>query len=118
GLASSLFDFARFAVLLAWLHAHEALFQTGWFIESMATQVLVIFVIRTRGRPWRSIPNPWLATTSIAVVAVAALLPLTAVGRAFGCVRPPGTGYAISPGMTRAHRGAVGGGRRGGFRHD
>ena len=45
GPVSSLFDFATFALLLAWLRANEALFQTGWFIESMATQVLVIFVI-------------------------------------------------------------------------
>jgi len=107
GPVSSLFDFATFAVLLAWLHAHEALFQTGWFIESMATQVLVIFVIRTRGRPWRSIPSPWLATTSMAVVAIAALLPLTAVGRAFGFVRPPGTLYAIIAAMTVAYLAAV-----------
>src|SRR5262245_412179 len=77
GPVSSLFDFATFAVLLAWLHAHEALFQTGWFVESMATQVLVIFVIRTRGPPLRSVPSQWLATTSIAVVAIA------------GCFRSP-----------------------------
>jgi Mg2+-importing ATPase len=107
GPVSSLFDFATFAVLLAWLHAHEALFQTGWFVESMATQVLVIFVIRTRGRPWRSIPSPWLATTSIAVMALAALLPLTAVGRAFGFVRPPGTLYAIIAAMTVAYLATV-----------
>ena len=81
GPVSSLFDFLTFYLLLAWLDAGEKLFQTGWFVESMATQVLVIFVIRTRGRPWASLPSPWLAATSIAIVAVAALLPLTPVGR-------------------------------------
>ena len=103
GPVSSVFDFATFALLLAWLRANEALFQTGWFIESMATQVLVIFVIRTRGRPWRSIPSPWLALTSLAVVAIAALLPLTPVGREFGFVRPPGVLYAIIAVMTAAY---------------
>jgi Mg2+-importing ATPase len=103
GPVSSVFDFATFAVLLAWLHAREGLFQTGWFIESMATQVLVIFVIRTRGRPWRSLPSPWLALTSLAVVAVAALLPLTPVGRGFGFVRPPVALYGIIAAMTAAY---------------
>jgi Mg2+-importing ATPase len=103
GPVSSVFDFATFALLLAWLRAHEALFQTGWFIESMATQVLVIFVIRTRGRPWRSVPSPWLALTSLAVVAIAALLPLTPLGRQVGFVRPPGALYAIIATMTAVY---------------
>jgi Mg2+-importing ATPase len=103
GPVSSVFDFATFALLLAWLRAHEALFQTGWFIESMATQVLVVFVIRTRGRPWRSVPSPWLALTSLAVVAIAALLPLTPVGRDFGFVRPPVVLYAIIAAMTAVY---------------
>ncbi len=53
GPVSSLFDFLTFYVLLAVLHADETLFQTGWFIESLATQVLVIFVIRTRAQSAR-----------------------------------------------------------------
>ena len=51
GPVSSLFDFLTFGLLLWVFQASEALFQTGWFVESMATQVLVIFVIRTRGLP-------------------------------------------------------------------
>ena len=50
-------------------HAGEALFHTGWFIESMATQVLVIFIIRTRKNPFKSRPHPWLIACSLAVVA-------------------------------------------------
>ena len=61
GPVSSLFDFLTFAALLYLFSADEALFQTGWFIESLATQTLVIFVIRTRGTPWRSRPHPILA---------------------------------------------------------
>ena len=53
GPVSSVFDFLTFYVLLACCDAGEALFQTGWFVESLATQVLVIFVIRTRGHPCR-----------------------------------------------------------------
>jgi len=57
GLVSSLFDFLTFFVMLKVFQAHEALFHTGWFIESLATQVLVIFIIRTRKNPWKSRPN-------------------------------------------------------------
>jgi hypothetical protein len=52
--------FLTFFVLLKVFHAGESMFQTGWFIESMATQVLVIFIIRTTKNPFRSRPNGWL----------------------------------------------------------
>jgi Mg2+-importing ATPase len=116
GPVSSAFDFATFYVLLAWLHATEALFQTGWFIESMATQVLVIFVIRTRDRPWRSRPAAWLAATSLAVVAIAALLPLTRIGSQFGFVAPPLSFYAIVAAMTALYLIAVEAAKRQFFR--
>ena len=103
GPVSSLFDFAMFYVLLAWLNAQEALFQTGWFVESIATQVLVIFVIRTRGRPWSSPPGVALAATSLAVVGLAAVLPLTPIGRHFGFVAPPAELYAIVVVMTAVY---------------
>jgi Mg2+-importing ATPase len=89
GLISSLFDFLTFFVLLQVLKADAPLFQTGWFIESVATQVLVIFVIRTRGSALASRPHPLLAATSIGVVAIAMLLPFTVIGTYFGFVAPP-----------------------------
>ncbi|MGC1092177.1 MAG: magnesium-translocating P-type ATPase [Pseudolabrys sp.] len=89
GSVSSIFDFLTFGLLLWVFNATEALFQTGWFMESLATQVLVIFIIRTRGSPLRSRPNPVLAGTSIAVAAVGILLPYTAIGRWFGFVPLP-----------------------------
>jgi P-type Mg2+ transporter len=89
GSVSSIFDFLTFGLLLWVFNATETLFQTGWFMESLATQVLVIFVIRTRGSPLRSRPNPVLAGTSIAVAAVGILLPYTALGRWFGFVPLP-----------------------------
>ncbi|MCX8071817.1 MAG: magnesium-translocating P-type ATPase [Candidatus Binatia bacterium] len=77
GPISSIFDFLTFYLLLAWFAANETLFHTGWFVESMATQVLVIFVIRTRRNPFRSRPHPTLAAAAMAVVATAALLPFS-----------------------------------------
>ena len=77
GPISSLFDFLTFYLLLSLFNAHESLFRTGWFVESIATQVLVIFVIRTRRNPLRSHPNRWLVLTSVAVVITAMLLPFT-----------------------------------------
>ena len=89
GPVSSAFDFLTFYLLSALFHAGEALFRTGWFIESMTTQVLVIFVIRTRTAPWRSRPDPWLAATALGVVAVAVLLPFTPLAGVLGFVAPP-----------------------------
>ncbi len=95
GPVSSLFDFLTFYVLLAVLHADEALFQTGWFIESLATQVLVIFVIRTRRSPLASRPHPALVATSLGVLLVALALPFTALGTFFGFRPLPGGYFAI-----------------------
>ena len=68
GPVSSLFDFLTFFALLSLFGAGEAMFQTGWFIESLATQCLVIFAIRTRGVPWRSKPHPLLTTLTLGAV--------------------------------------------------
>jgi Mg2+-importing ATPase len=95
GAISSLFDFLTFYVLLVILRADEKLFQTGWFVESLCTQVLVIFIIRTRGNPFKSPPHPILAAVSIAVVAIGAVLPFTAVGGYFGFVVPPARFYLM-----------------------
>jgi Mg2+-importing ATPase len=89
GPISSLFDFATFFVLLAVLHADESLFQTGWFVESLATQVLVIFVIRTRGNPLASRPHAALVASSLAVVVAGLAIPWTSLGRYFGMQPPP-----------------------------
>jgi len=84
GPISSLFDFLTFYLLLRLFDAHESLFRTGWFVESIATQVLVIFVIRTRRNPLRSRPNGWLVATSLAVVATAMALPFTSLAPYLG----------------------------------
>lgn len=89
GPLSSVFDLLAFALLYAVLHTPAAVFQTAWFVQSMVTQVLVIFVIRTSRPAWRDRPSAWLVIASVAVVAVAALLPLLPVGAAFGFVPLP-----------------------------
>ena len=89
GPISSLFDFLTFYLLLRLFDAHESLFRTGWFVESIATQVLVIFVIRTRRNPLRSHPNGWLVATSLAVVATAMALPFTPLAPYLGFMPLP-----------------------------
>jgi Mg2+-importing ATPase len=89
GPISSLYDFLTFFVLLAVFHATEPLFQTGWFVESLATQTLVIFVIRTAGNPFRSRPSRALTLTTLTVVLVGMLLPVTPLAGALGFVPLP-----------------------------
>ena len=103
GPVSSLFDFLTFYVLLAVLHADETLFQTGWFIESLATQVLVIFVIRTRRNPLASRPHPALVVTSLAIVVAAIALPFTGLGGYFGFRPPPAEFFVILAVLTVAY---------------
>jgi Mg2+-importing ATPase len=89
GPISSIYDFLTFGVLLGVFHAGEALFHTGWFVESLATQVLVIFVIRTAGNPLASRPSVALAGTTLAAVVAGALLPFTPFAEMLGFVRLP-----------------------------
>ena len=99
GPVSSIFDFLTFYIMLHVFHAGEKLFHTGWFIESMATQVLVIFIIRTRRNPLKSRPNRWLTLCSLLIVFLAVILPFTPLGRYFGFVPPPLSFYAILTGL-------------------
>jgi Mg2+-importing ATPase len=89
GPISSLFDFLTFYILLAVFHSSEALFHTGWFVESLATQTLVLFVIRTAGRPWSNRPSLPLASTTILIVIVGLLLPFCPLGGSLGFVPMP-----------------------------
>lgn len=86
GPVSSLFDFLTFFLMMGPLKADEAAFHTGWLVESIATQVLVIFVIRTRGNPFRSRCSPWLTVSSLGALAAAVVLPFTPAAHALGFV--------------------------------
>jgi P-type Mg2+ transporter len=89
GPISSLFDFLTFYVLLTVFGAGQGLFQTGWFIMSLASQVLVVFAIRTRRPFFRSKPHRFLLATAGSVVIVACLLPLLPIASWFEFVAPP-----------------------------
>src|ERR1700693_2023409 len=83
GPISSIYDFITFGVLLWVFHAstNESLFHTGWFVESLATQTLVVFVIRTAANPLTSRPSGPLLISVLAVVTVATVLPYTPLGK-------------------------------------
>jgi Mg2+-importing ATPase len=89
GPVSSLFDFLTFFVLLRLFHASETAFHTGWFIESLATQTLVIFSIRTAGSPFASRPSPALMLTTVGVVAFGLTLPFSPFAHWLGFVPLP-----------------------------
>jgi Mg2+-importing ATPase len=94
GPISSIFDFATFFVMLYGFNARNnaALFQTAWFVESLFTQTLVIFVIRTRAVPFfLSKPNKWLTINIAVILGLAILLPYTPLGQVFGFVPLPMT---------------------------
>jgi Mg2+-importing ATPase len=84
GPISSIYDFLTFYVLLHFFHASETLFHTGWFVESLATQTLVLFVIRTAGNPLRSRPSRWLTLNTLTIVVVGVLLPFSPLARLLG----------------------------------
>lgn len=94
GPISSVFDFLTFYGLSLLFGLQESLFRTGWFVESMVTQVLVIFVIRTRLNPLRSRPNRWLVLTSVAVLAVALALPFSPLAPVLGFAALPAIYFA------------------------
>jgi Mg2+-importing ATPase len=103
GPVSSVFDFLTFYALLVLFGVGEAQFQTGWFIESMATQVLVVFAIRTRRLFFRSKPHASLFVMSFGVLAVAIALALLPVGIWFGFVPPPPIFFGFLAGATVAY---------------
>jgi Mg2+-importing ATPase len=85
GPISSVFDFLTFAVMLGVFHAGPDLFRAGWFAESLATQTLVIFAIRTRRSPFtRSRPSAPLLIAAFTTVAIGVALPLSPLAHLLG----------------------------------
>jgi Mg2+-importing ATPase len=103
GPVSSIFDFITFYAMLAFFGAGEALFQTGWFIESMTTQTLVVFCIRTRRLFFRSAPGLFLTAMNLGAVALAIGLPLLPLGHWFGFVTPPPRFFVFLVAATTAY---------------
>jgi Mg2+-importing ATPase len=90
GPISSVFDFLTFLVMILVFQANEPLFQTAWFLESLSTQTLVIFVIRTSKTPfYKSRPSKSLLLGAFSVVGFALALPFTPLGEILKFVKPP-----------------------------
>jgi P-type Mg2+ transporter len=90
GPISSMFDFATFGIMIWVFNAHAPLFRSGWFVESLATQSLIIFAIRTRRVPFfRSRPSTPLAVATIICVAIGVLLPFSPLAHALGFTALP-----------------------------
>ncbi|GAB2177732.1 magnesium-translocating P-type ATPase [Dongia sp. agr-C8] len=95
GPLSSVFDLLTFYTLFVLFAAGEALFQTGWFVESLATQILVVFAIRTRRPLLKSRPHAAVTATALGLSALALVLPYTPVGAWFGLVPLPALFFAF-----------------------
>ena len=90
GPISSLYDFMTFGVMIWVFHADAELFHSAWFVESLATQTLVIFVIRTRRVPFfRSRPSVPLAITSVVCVLIGGALPFSPLAGVLGFTALP-----------------------------
>ena len=100
GPVSSVFDFLTFYVMIVILSAGHKEFRTGWFVESLATQTLVIFVIRTRRVPFiRSRPSPAMIALPITCAIIGAILPFTPVSAILGFATLPPEFFLILVGM-------------------
>jgi len=90
GPISSLFDFMTFGLMLGVLHAGPVEFRTGWFVESLATQTLIIFAIRTRRVPLiRSRPGLVITVATFAVVAVGIAITVSPIAHSLGFTTLP-----------------------------
>ncbi|MEU9891047.1 magnesium-translocating P-type ATPase [Sphaerisporangium sp. NPDC051011] len=113
GPLSSLFDFATFALVLGVFHAGPELFRTSWFVESLATQALVIFVIRTRRTPsFHSRPSVPLLLATLGVIVIGVVLPFTPVAQTLGFQPLPGAYFAALAVMVLLYLGLIELGKR------
>ena len=104
GPVSSIFDFMTFFVMLVILNANHSEFRSGWFVESLATQTLVIFVIRTRRVPFlRSRPSRAMIVLPIACASIGAILPFTPLADVLGFASLPIEFFLILLGMIAAY---------------
>jgi Mg2+-importing ATPase len=113
GPLSSVFDFLTFGVMLWVFHSGPAQFRSGWFVESLATQTLVIFAIRTRRIPFfRSHPSLPLTLAALAVVLAGALIPATPLAHTLGFQPLPGAFFAALAGMVLGYLALIEAGKR------
>ena len=113
GPISSLFDVLTFGLLLLILGSNERAFHTGWFIESLFSQVLVVLVIRTRRSPfWRSRPSRGLVAAILAALAAAVIVPLSPLAPLLGFAPLPPVYWLLLPAVVAAYLALVEGVKR------
>ncbi len=91
GLISSAFDLLTFGVLLYLVGEQPELFRSGWFVESLITELVIIFVVRTHKPFYRSRPGRFLLVSSLLVALLTVLLPYTPAGGWFALQPLPAT---------------------------
>jgi len=99
GPVSSLFDYATFALMWFVFKANsvenQSLFQTGWFVESLMTQTLIVHIIRTAKIPFlQSRPSLAMALVTVCVMGIGIMIPFTPIGSSLGMVPLPGVYFA------------------------
>ena len=107
GALSSVFDLAMFWMLVRVFEVGPDVFRTAWFVKSTATQILVIFIIRTRGLSWASRANPLLVMSSLGALAGAFAIVLMPWGADLGFVHLPGALLAAITGVVIAYLAAA-----------
>ena len=103
GLVSSIFDFATFGTLLWLFKATPEEFRTGWFIESLLTELVIALVVRTRGPFWRSRPGKLLLISTSIVIALTLIIPYLPFGSIFGFIPLPAPLMLAMIGLTLAY---------------
>jgi Mg2+-importing ATPase len=107
GALSSAFDLAMFWMLVRVFEVSPDVFRTAWFVESTATQILVIFIIRTSRLSWASRANPLLVTSSLGALGLAFAIVLMPWGADLGFAHLPGALFAAITGVVIAYLAAA-----------
>jgi Mg2+-importing ATPase len=107
GLVSSVFDFATFGTLLWLFKATPEEFRTGWFIESLLTELVIALIVRTRGPFWRSSPGKLLLVSTSIVIAITLVIPYLPFDSIFGFIPLPAPLMLAMMGLTLAYIVAV-----------
>jgi Mg2+-importing ATPase len=100
GLVSSIFDFLTFGVLLFLFRASPNEFRTGWFIESLLTELVIALVVRTRHPFYKSRPGNWLLISTVVVVVITVIIPFLPFSSFFGFVPLPASLIVALLGLT------------------
>lgn len=84
GIESSIFDYLTFAILIWFFHASSDVFRTGWFVESVVTEVLILLIVRTRRTFFSSRPGKFLFISSIGVIGIVIVITIVKIPSSLG----------------------------------